>query len=237
MSRRRGIVVWSGIVVWCASASFWTPSEAVAQNDAPPPGDPASVRPPAAAAGTSKLPIFFTAGFAFGRRSDACSLCASPENKDSFSAHASLGKYLGHGLGVGIDASVWRRTHPGPTLDPDSTGAPQPTSLGNTLGNASVTFSWQVWHVWIRAGGGLAWARQDVVREEEGAGPVVEQASGLGIGYSAGAGVTIPVAGPVSLAFYANLNGGRYDLVSPTAVLQRGAEHRYVEVGVGLTLR
>lgn len=188
-------------------------------------------------AAASGLPVFFTAGLAFGRRSDGCTLCASPRNKESFSAHLSLGKYLGHGLGVGIAASAWRRGHPGPVLEADSAGAPGATSLDNLLGNASVSFSWQVWRLWVRAGGGLAWAHQDVVEQDAEGNAVVARASGVGIGYSVGGGFALPLAGPASLAFYANYNGGRYDLATPTAVLERKARHEYLELGVGITLR
>ena len=41
----------------------------------------------------------------------------------------------------------------------------------------------------------------------------------------------------VSLVIFANWNVGSYDLSTPLAVIERGVEHRYVEVGFGLTLR
>src|SRR5665811_342507 len=56
-------------------------------------------------------------------------------------------------VGIGTDVSVWRRGRPGPVGSPDSTGVPTPTTLTNMLGNVSVVLSWQVWHVWVRAGG------------------------------------------------------------------------------------
>lgn len=180
------------------------------------------------------LPVLVTLGIGYGRRRDPCTNCASPENTDSFTGHVSLGKRLGHGLGVGVRASVWRRGHPGPLAAADSTGTPAPTTLMNTLGNASVVFSWQLWHFWVEGGGGFAWSGEDLV--DSGSSAIVH-ASGMGIGYSFGAGMSIPLAGPLSLAFFGNYNAGQYDLTSPTAVVDRGASHQYVELGVGLTLR
>jgi hypothetical protein len=111
------------------------------------------------------------------------------------------------------------------------------TSLTNTLGNASISFSYQLWHIYLRAGGGLAWGSQDL----EVAGPnndiTVQTASGLGIGYSAGAGLTLPIASVVSLAFYGNWNVGHYDMIAPQGVSERGSKHEYFELGVGLALR
>jgi hypothetical protein len=177
-----------------------------------------------------------TLGLGFGHRSDPCSTCTSPENTDSFTGHLALAKPLGRGLGVGLDVSVWRRGHPGPVGPADSTGAPTATTLTNTLGNASVVFSWQIWHAWVRAGGGLALGRQDMANGS-GSATAITTASGMGVGYTVGAGISLPVAAPLSLAFFANWNAGSYDLVSPVAVVERGAQHRYLEMGVGLTLR
>ena len=72
--------------------------------------------------------------------------------------------------------------------------------------------------------------------KDEG-GPVIEQATGLGIGYSVGGGITLPVASIASIVFFGNYNVGRYDLVAPAGVLQRNAKHRYAEAGIGLTIR
>ena len=61
--------------------------------------------------------------------------------------------------------------------------------------------------------------------------------SGLGIGYSAGAGLTLPIASVVSLAFHGNWNVGHYDMIAPQGVSERGLKHEYFELGVGLALR
>jgi hypothetical protein len=184
------------------------------------------------------LPIFLTLGAGYGQRSDPCSLCASPDNTDSFTGHLSVGKFLGHGIGVSVDASVWKRGHPGPMVGAaDSASVATATSLSNTLGNASLTFSYQLWHIYVRGGAGLAWGSQDIETTDESGDATVETASGKGIGYSAGAGLTVPLGGPVSLVFFGNWNVGRYDLSAPEGVLQRGARHEYVELGFGLTLR
>lgn len=113
--------------------------------------------------GASRLPASLLLGVGFGRRSDPCAVCPSPENTDSFTGHVSLSRPLGHGFGVGVDGSVWRRSHPGPLGAPDSTGVPSPTKLGSTLGNVSVTFSFEIWQLFFQAGGGVAWASQDLV--------------------------------------------------------------------------
>jgi len=207
------------------------PTGAVAQDSIP----PADSVPEAPAA--TALPIFLTLGLGYGQRSDPCSHCTSPENTDSFTGHLSVGRYLVGGLGVGIDASVWRRGHPGPLADADSAGVKAPTTLSNTLGNASLTFSYQLWHLFVRAGGGLSWGGQDLVETDAEGSPTVVRASGMGIGYSVGGGLTVPLASMASIAFFGNWNVGRYDMVSPTAVLERNAEHRYLELGMGISLR
>lgn len=218
-----------------AAATFaaGSPGAAIGQ-DTVPSADSAEVVAIAAEPAPSGLPILATLGVGYGRRSDPCSSCASPDNTNSFTGQVSLGKRLARGLGVGVRASVWRRGHPGPPAAADSTGVPTPTTLVNTLGNASVVFSWQVWHVWLEGGGGLAWAGEDLVDADSSA---LVHASGVGIGYTVGGGVALPLAGPLSLAFFGNYNAGGYDLTSPTAVVERGAKHRYLELGIGLTLR
>ena len=185
------------------------------------------------------LPIFLTLGLGYGQRSDPCAFCTSPENTESFTAHLSLGKLLPHGLGVGLDASVWQRGHPGP-LVADSTGGEgglTAASLTNRLANLSLVFSYQTWHVFVRGGAGIAMGWQDIEESDpEGAASIVT-ASGKGIGFTAGGGITIPVHALVSVAVFANWNRGTYDLTSPRGVLQRGAQHEYVEVGFGISLR
>ena len=191
------------------------------------------VRPQA----SSGLPIFLTVGAGYGQRTDPCAHCASAENTDSFTGHVSVGKYLGYGVGIGIDASVWEKAHPGPRIAADSTAALGPTSLSNRLGNASVSLSWQVWRLFVRAGGGLAWGHQDIEGIAEDGRPTVQRAFGKGVGYSVGAGFTLPLAGAVSMAFFGNYNVGTYDLASPEGVVERGVTHEYLELGFGLTIR
>ena len=185
----------------------------------------------------ASLPIFLTLGMGYGQRNDPCTNCPSPDNTDSFTGHLSLGRYLGHGLGIGIDASVWKRGHPGPLAAADSAGVQAPTTLSNMLGNASLTLSFQLWHFFLRGGGGLAWVRQDLASTDADGEPTIVTASGLGIGYSVGGGITLPLGGMASIAFFGNWNVGQYDLMSPTAVLERDAKHEYLELGMGITLR
>ena len=61
----------------------------------------------------SGLPIFLTVGLGYGQRWDPCAYCSSARNTQSFTGHVSIGKYITRGLGIGVDASVWRRAHPG----------------------------------------------------------------------------------------------------------------------------
>jgi len=210
-----------------ATAGSTAPRSAVDSTNAASPPEPADIT----------LPIFATLGIGYGLRSDPCAHCPSPDDTDSFTGQLSVGKRLGHGFGVGVGVSVWRRTHPGPPGAADSTGVPTPTKLSNMLGNASLIFSYQIWHVFVRAGGGLAWGRQDLVDPDPDASAPILTASGVGIGYTAGGGFTLPLAPPISLAFFANYNAGSYDLTTPVRVIERGATHRYLEMGVGVTLR
>lgn len=178
-------------------------------------------------------PLIFTLGIGYGERLDACVRCTNAADVQSFTGHVSVGKYLVGGLGVSMDVSVWRRAHPGPLGALDSLGVAIPTSLVSQLGNASVSFSYQVWHVFTRAGVGLAWGNQDVVNTD---GDVVA-ASGKGVGYSLGGGITLPVASMVSLVFFGNWNAGGYDLATSQEVLERGVKHEFAEIGIGITLR
>lgn len=52
-----------------------------------------------------------------------------------------------------------------------------------------------------------------------------------------GAGVTVPLASVVSLAFFGNWNVGQYDMVSPQGLTERSAKYEYVELGVGVAIR
>jgi opacity protein-like surface antigen len=172
----------------------------------------------------------------WGIRTDPCTACASPENTSSFTAHLAVAKPLHRGLGVGVDVSVWRRSHPGP-FGADTALVDQPSTLVNMLVNASVTFSYEVSYLWVRGGVGPALSRTDVL-EDDGSGTEIKAgASGMGVGYTLGAGVRMPLAGPISLAFFANWNAGGYDLSTARAVVARGAKHEYLELGMGIALR
>lgn len=181
------------------------------------------------------LPIFGTLGFAFGQRRDGCALCPSPDDDQSFAAHLSVGKYLVYGIGVGVDASLWRRSRPAGFADPeDPEGGP--ATLTNTLGNASIVFSWQAWHVFARAGGGLAWGAQDGAGTGDEAETVVSS-TGMGVGYTVGGGITLPLHPMISLAFFGNYNVGQYDLTEPSGVVVRDTRHEVLELGIGVTIR
>lgn len=183
------------------------------------------------------LPVFAVLGVGFGSRSDACVLCESPRDNRSFTAYLGVGRPLGHGFGVGLDGSFWRRTRPGTPGAADGDGVPTPTSLANMLGNLSVSFSYRYWQTFIRAGFGAAFGSQDLEMELADGSMGIHTARGFGIGYSAGAGFTIPLANMVSLAFSTNWNVGHYDMVSPQGLKERAARHQYFEVGVGVAAR
>jgi hypothetical protein len=170
-------------------------------------------------------------------RNDGCILCESPEEDNSFSAYLGVVRPLWNGIGVGVDVSVWRKGRPGTPGAPDPEGVPEPTSLSNILGNLSVSFSYDFWHLFVRAGAGVAMGRQDLEMENQEGNIITHTASGWGPGYSIGCGVTVPVASMLSLAFYANYNAGYYDLVSPQGLTERNANHRYLELGVGVAMR
>jgi len=183
------------------------------------------------------VPVHVVLGFGYGLRNDECILCESPDEDRSFSAHLSIVRPLGYGVGVGIDASVWRKGRPGTpgALDPE--GVPEPTSLANMLGNFSVSFSYDYWNLFVRAGAGMAFGSQDLEMENQEGNVIIHTASGWGPGYSVGGGVTLPVASMVSLAFYANYNVGQYDMVSPQGLTERRVKHQYLELGIGVALR
>lgn len=198
-------------------------------QDPPPDSAAAAVQAPPEGGG---LPIFLTVGIGYSQRFDKCAYCANRRNIRAFTGHASIGKYVVGGLGVGVDASVWRRNHPG-VPEVDSLGVTTPTTLLDQLGNASMTLSFATWHVFFRAGVGVAMRSQDM-QDSDGD---VTTASGVGIGYSLGGGATLPLASLASLVLFVNWNVGRYDLSTPVAVIKRGVKHRYVELGFGLTVR
>jgi len=105
------------------------------------------------------------------------------------------------------------------------------------LGNASVSLSYQIWHIFVRGGGGIAFGKQDLEFLNPTGELAIHTASGLGIGYSVGAGFTIPLASFVSMAVFGNWNAGFYDLVSPQGLTERSASHQWLEFGVGLGVR
>jgi len=201
------------------------------------PADSAAVPDSLAAPAGFSVPVLAVLGFGYGMRNDDCILCESPDEDRSFSAYLGIVRPLWSGVGVGIDISVWRKARPGTPGALDTEGVPEPTSLSNVLGNLSVSFSYDFWHLFVRAGAGIALGRQDLEMENQEGNIIVHTASGWGPGYSVGAGVTIPVSSMVGLAFYANYNGGRYDLVSPQGLTERNANHRYLELGVGVAMR
>lgn len=183
------------------------------------------------------LPLFAVLGFGYGTRMGDCVLCANPQDNRSFVGHLSVGRPLGKGVGVGLDASVWMKGRPGTPGPADSTGVPVATSLTNMLGNVSVSFSYDIWHTFVRAGFGLAFGRQDLEFENPEGAIVMQTASGMGVGYSLGGGFTIPLASVVSLALFGNWNVGFYDMRSPQGLTVRGAKHQWFEFGVGVALR
>ena len=178
--------------------------------------DPASPPEPA-------LPVYGMLGVGYGNRSDACVLCESPEDNKSFTAHLTVGRPLGKGFGIGLAASVWRKGRPGTPVLADSTGIPTAGSLANMLGNASISVSYQYWRFFLEMTG-------------SGGDLLLHTASGWGVGYSAGAGFTVPVASLVSVAFFGNYNVGHYDMVSPQGLTERAAKHQYLELGVGVAV-
>jgi opacity protein-like surface antigen len=105
------------------------------------------------------------------------------------------------------------------------------------LANISVSFSYDYWHLFVRAGAGVAYGSKDLEKENPSGDIIVHRASGWGPGYTLGAGVAIPLASMVSLAFYGNWNVGHYDMVSPQGLIERDAKHQYLELGVGVTVR
>lgn len=219
-----------------ALAVLLAPAAALAQApDSVAPADSAALQ-----AAASGFPVPLTLGLAWGIRTDNCVSCAEPENLSSFSVHLGVTKPLLGGLGVGLDVSVWRRGHPAPegaTVPGEEVDPLAPPKLTNMLANASVTFSYRVRYLWVRAGVGPALAWTDVVETEGTGGGTIVTASGKGVGYTVGGGLSLPLAGPIHLAFYANWNAGSYDLSGPNAVLARGASHEYLELGMGIALR
>jgi len=207
----------------------------VSAQDAPvEPTDSAATTEDAAAVDPiAGLPLFLTVGAGVGRRLDDCVLCPLPLKTQSFTGHVSLGKYLVDKLAIGVDASVWRKGQPGEPVAADSTATVFPTTLVTQLGNANLVLSYQRWHVFVRGGVGVAFGSVSIQDAQAN----LATASGIGVGYTLGGGATLPIAGMVSLAFFANWNSGSYDLAVPTAILEEGVRHDFVEVGVGITLR
>jgi len=187
--------------------------------------------------GSPLPPVYAVLGLGYGMRSDGCVLCESPEEDSSFSVYLGVVRPLGKGFGVGLDVNLWRRGRPGTPGPLDPEGVPEPIPLSNTLANLSVSFSYDYWQLFVHAGAGLAFGSQDLEMENPEGAIIIHTASGLGPGFTAGAGITIPVASMVSLAFYGNLNVGHYDMVSPQGLTERSAKHQYLELGVGVGMR
>ena len=246
---RGRVVVWARagrkverIVVWALAAfSLWVPTPILSQESPDsllsPDSTQAISESVASAEGNGHLPIYLVLGLGYGSRNDDCVLCQAPEDNSSFTGHLSLGRPLGHGFGIGVDVSMWRRGRPGTPLPADSTGIPGETSLTNTLGNLSVSFSSDIGRFFVRAGGGLAWGSQDLEMADGNGDPMIHTASGWGVGYSAGAGLTVPIASIVSISFFGNWNVGNYDMISPQGLTERKVKHEYLEFGVGLAIR
>ena len=226
--RRQGLAVVAGSVAAIALAF----SPLTAQT----PADSASVADSLTAPGLT-LPVTVVLGVGYGERSDECFLCDSPENNKSFTGYLSIGRPLGHGLGISLDASVWMKGRPGTPGAVDENGVPTPSSLRNMLGNLSASVFLEVWQVWVRAGGGMAFGSQDLEMTAADGSMAVHTARGFGVGYSAGAGFTIPLASVASLAVFGNYNVGTYDMVSPQGLTERGARHEYLELGIGVSAR
>lgn len=239
-SRRRGS---TALLLGLVLPGIWSLTPLSAQENGNPsnPADSMVVVDSLASAqprpGRQDLPVFVVLGAGYGNRSDDCVLCESPEDNRSFTGHLSVGRPLGRGFGVGVDMSLWRRARPGTPLPPDSTGVPGESSLANTLGNLSISLSYDFWHLYVRAGGGVAFGSQDLETSDADGDIMVHTASGWGVGYSAGAGLTIPLASVVSLTVFGNWNVGQYDMISPQGLTERAAKHEYLELGVGVAVR
>lgn len=223
----------SALLVFLCIGLMVEPDEALAQD----PQDTTAVADSLVAPAGFSVPVLAVLGFGYGMRNDGCILCESPEEDNSFSAYLGIVRPLWHGIGVGVDVSVWRKGRPGTpgALDPE--GVPEPKSLSNILGNLSVSFSYDYWHLFARAGAGISLGRQDLEMENQEGNIITHTAAGWGPGYSVGGGITVPVASMLSLAFYANYNAGFYDLVSPQGLTERDANHRYLELGIGVAMR
>ena len=83
----------------------------------------------------------------------------------------------------------------------------------------------------------MAFGSQDLETSDADGDIMVHTASGWGVGYSAGAGLTIPLASVVSLTVFGNWNVGQYDMISPQGLTERAAKHEYLELGVGVAVR
>jgi len=181
-----------------------------------------------------EMPVRVILGVGYGERSDECFLCDNPKNNKSFTGYLSVGRPLGHGLGLSLDASFWMKGRPGTPGAVDENGVPTPSSLRNMLGNLSASVFLEVWRVYVHAGGGLAFGSQDLEMTAADGSMAVHAARGFGVGYSVGAGFTIPLASMAHLAVFGNYNVGSYDMVSNQGLTERGAKHEYLELGIGV---
>ncbi len=183
------------------------------------------------------MPVAVILGVGYGERSDECFLCDSPRNNKSFTGYLSIGRPLTHGVGVSLDASVWMKGRPGTPGAVDENGVPTPSTLRNILGNLSASVFLEVWRLYLRAGAGMAFGSQDLEMSLADGSMAVHTARGFGVGYSLGAGATVPLVSVAHLAVFANWNVGGYDMVSPQGLTERGARHEYLEVGIGVSAR
>lgn len=179
--------------------------------------------------------LFFTLGIAHAVRWGDCPLCAAVEDDDSFTAHMRIGRTLTGGLGMGVAFSVWRQRRASLVQPADTAGiTPQLTTM---LGNASLSLSYQLWQFYAQAGAGLGFGSYDLEEVAESGDVTLVSANGLGVGYSLGGGVDIPVSGAVAVTMFGNWNVGFYDLNAGGERLAPGTRHDFFEFGLGLSIK
>ena len=218
---------WIVVVTLLGLTGVFTPRQADAQGILTP--ETVAVEE----AGASKF--FVTAGIAHAVRWGSCPLCAQMEDDDSFTGHVRIGRYLAGGLGMGVAISAWRQQRPSLLQPADTAGVtPQLTTM---LANASISFSYQLWQLYVRAGVGLGFGSYDMEEVSESGDVTLVSATGLGVGYSLGGGFDVPVAGPVAVTMFGNWNVGFYDLNASGDRLAPGTRHDFFEFGLGLSIK
>lgn len=218
---------WMAAVMLLALAGVFTPRQAAAQGILTP--ETVTLNE----GGASKF--FLTVGIAQAVRWGDCPLCAPTEDANSFTGHLRIGRSLTGGLGMGVAISVWRQRRPSLVQPADTAGiTPQ---LTTTLGNASLSFSYQLWQLYARAGAGLGFGSYDIEEVDEAGAVTLVSATGLGVGYSLGGGLDIPVSGPVAVTMFGNWNVGFYDLNAKGKRLASNTRHDFFEFGLGLSIR